>query len=306
MASEATIFLPTIMENLFGEGMSAVKEAGTDHSSFILGNGKTVDIPQAGTHGSITQGNTDYPVDIEERTDGDLTYNLTNVEIEPIRNGRWQEDTSSYNRMMSLINDATKGLSYYAARVIFGTWYHKTAGQFVETTGSTGYVSQAPNSTEEVKSLTIADVIKAALILDKQGFSRINDRMLILNASMYNSLFNDVDAGDYLNFASRNLQTGLIENLHGFKLRMVSDVVNLNSIGSTVKDPDATGTTADISAGLAVVKSAASFAVGDPYIHWEADSAPNYGAVLSADIFVGGKYARTDKKGIVPILEDAV
>jgi len=304
MASEATIYLPTIEENLFG-GLEPIRMSGTDDSAFILDNGKTVDLPQAGTHGSITKGNTSYPVTIADRSDADVTYSLTNVEIDPIRNTAFTQNNASYNRFASIINDATSGLGYWAARYILTQWYPGIAtANSVNTTGTATYTTQCPGGSEVVKSVDIQDIINCALILDKQVIPRDDGRNLILNASMYNSIFSNMSDNDYLNFASRNLKTGLVDSIHGFKVIMMADTLNI-TVGGVVSDPDIspTGTTTSKSVGLAFHKSAVSYAMGDVNVFLNDGDAPNYGDVLSGTVFAGGKYRRTGKEGIVSLVE---
>lgn len=304
-ATRADIYAPIIEDNLF-QALNPILSAAKDDSNYLMSNpkGETVYIPQAGSNASVSHGNSTYPVTVTERTDSTVTYDLTNIEIEPVRYGRFDEETVSYDYKGSLLNDATGAVGAYAAKYIMSQWYHKTTDQYVETTGDTTYTSTATGSTDVVKALTLANIIEAAQILDKQHIPS-NDRYLIIPTAMYYSLFDDITATDYLNAATRIMETGKIDTIHGFKLITQPTVCNVTSTYASARTPDSAGATGDLSAALAVYKPYASYAIGSINVYDNPDESTYYGGVMSADLFVGGKYRRTGKEGVVPIIEQA-
>ena len=121
--STVTKWHPYVLNNLFGELQPLIPVA-TDDSAFILNNGKTVAIPNAGTLPTITIGRTTgYPANATARADVDNTYNLEKIEIDPIVIHDFEESTASYDKAGSVIEDATKGLGWSAARYIMTQWW---------------------------------------------------------------------------------------------------------------------------------------------------------------------------------------
>lgn len=303
--SVATQWLPTVEGNLFG-AFEPIRKIATDDSVFILNNGKTVAVPNAGAAASITGGRTSgYPAAATDRTDNDNTYNLLNIEIDPIRVSRFEENNTSYNKLASLIDDATKGLGWWAARYIMTQWFTTDAGvNDYATTGSVTYASQATGSTvSAAKALSYSDIVKLGMMLDKQAIPRDNNRWLVLNASMYNGLFLELKAANQLELASKSAMTGLLDWIHGFNVIMLPEVINVTASNAAARAPGHAGAATDISAGFALHKSCVSMAMGDVMIYEQNDSPEYYGKIVSGDIFAGGKYRRTDKKGVITVYE---
>ena len=87
MAIQQELWLRTIQENLF-KGFEMIRGVASDDSAFV--NAKTIHVPNAGAAAGIARGNTVYPAVISERTDTDLTYDLTSFQVKPIRLG-WSD-----------------------------------------------------------------------------------------------------------------------------------------------------------------------------------------------------------------------
>jgi hypothetical protein len=188
MAIQKELWLPRIEENLF-QKYELLSTFASDDS--IYANNKTIHLPSAGTTPSITKGNGVYPVAIGERTDQEVTYDLTNYEIGPIRLGWADQLQLSYDKSQSITNDFMGGLGDRVIREMLVSFYHRTAGTYVETTGATA-TAHSPSATSNRHALTGANVLSAALILDKQQIP-MSDRFLLLDATMFYQLLTDMN-----------------------------------------------------------------------------------------------------------------
>jgi len=301
MAIQKELWIPQIQENLY-KGIEAIKMAATDDSAFV--ESKTVHLPAAGAATAITKSNGTYPVAISERTDVDLSYDLTNYEFGPYRIGWSDQLQLSYDKTASIINDLTGGLSERVARELMISWYHYTSGAYVSTTGST-YASHATGATGNRKGLTGADLRSAAGIMDKQ-LVPMSDRYLLVDSVMFWQLMDDLEYNaDRVGALGNGLQTAP-GTPYGFTVIMMPAVVYAATAG-TVRAYGNAGTTTDKAVALAVQKSCASWAFTNIEMFEGVDRDPAYfGTLISGALYGGGNYRRYDKKGIVPIIQSIV
>lgn len=300
MAINREIWLPSIEGNFYSE-WEILSKFGKDDSTYV--NNVTVHIPNAGANSTVAKSNTSYPVTVEERADTVNDYDIVSYQMAPVRLGAFDGKDLSYDKMVSVVQDHTGRLGEYVKFDILTSWYiGKVAGKYVETTGTTTSVSDAPGSTDVVKDITIADVRSAAKILDKQKVPS-NDRYLILPPSMYYQLqaslttVFDVKLTDTLvGFTAAQLT--------GFTVIMQPEVVNVTSTG-VLRAYGNAGAVGDLQVGLALQKDQVSFARGDIKVYDQANVPGYYGDIISAETWAGGKYRRADKLGIVPIIQKA-
>lgn len=292
------LWLSEIQENIF-KGLEAISVAGTNDSAFV--NGVTIHIPNAGTAATVTKGNSTYPVATSTRTDNDNTYNLTNYEMGPLRLGWVEQLQLNYDKEKSLINDLVGGISERVARELMISWYHYTSGAYVTTTGS-NYTAHAPSATSTRKGLTGADLRAAAGILDKQLIP-MSERYLLVDSIMFWQLMDDLEYNaDRVGVLGNGLQTAP-GTPYGFTVIQMPAVVYATSAG-VVNAYGAAGATTDQAVALALQKSAVSWALTGTEMFESVDrDAANFGKLISASVYGGGKYRRYDKKGVVPIIQ---
>lgn len=299
MALQKELWSPVISENLF-RGIEAIRMVATDDA--IYREAKTIHLPSAGTAGSVTVGNTTYPVSVSERTDQEVTYDLTNFEIGPYRVGWADQLQLSYDKISSIVNDYMGNLSERIAAKLTLDMYHYTAGAYVTTTGA-DVAGHATGATGNRKSLIGANVRSAAELMTKQKVA-ITDRYLLLDYAMFWQLVGDLSYGTYradvaINAAGFNQLT---MPLYGFTVIEMPFIGYATSAG-VVRAYGNAGATTDVAFGLAVQKQCASYAFTDIQM-FDGEGRPEYfGDLLSASIYGGAKYRRFDKKGVIPIIQ---
>jgi len=307
MAIQTEIWLNSIQENLY-KGFELLTETMSNDSTFVAN--KTVHVPNAAAAPNVSRGNSTYPVAITERNDTDLTYNLTNFEIGPVRLGWADGKQLSYDKVASVTNDFMGNLSENMKNYLLSQiWTHNSgnADRLVSTTGTSTTTNWLGGTASgSLKHLLGADVRNAAKILDKEKFPS-NDRYMLLDYEMFWQLLGD------LSYNANRLQvvnglTSTIDPIYGFKVIQLPFVgaVTVNTgtaetIAPTAADGSFSFTTNNRPIGLAFHKSAASFAWTAPYMMTSEDDPTMFGDVMSATVYGGGKYRRTDGKGVVAI-----
>jgi len=297
MAVNKEVWLPAIEDNFYSE-WEILNRLGKDDSMYV--DAKTVHIPNAGSAGTLAKNNTSYPVSAVERTDGTNDYDINSYQMPPVRVGHFDTKDLTYDKSVSVVTDHVGRIGEYVKFDIFTTWYHgKTAGKYVETSGTDTETSEAPSSTATVKVLTIEDVKKAKRILDKQK-TPVTGRILLLPPSMFDQLHTSV-----IDNYTINDNDGLMmfdKPLFGFTVVMQPEVVNTTSAG-VVRAYGHDGAATDLEVGLAYQKDQVSFARSEVKVY-ETENAPGYyGDVIEAETWANGKYRRTDKQGVVAILQ---
>jgi hypothetical protein len=301
MAIQKELWLPRIEENLF-QKYELLSTFASDDS--IYANNKTIHLPSAGTTPSITKGNGVYPVAIGERTDQEVTYNLTNYEIGPIRLGWADQLQLSYDKSQSITNDFMGGLGDRVIREMLVSFYHRTAGTYVETTGATA-TAHSPSATSNRHALTGANVLSAALILDKQQIP-MSDRFLLLDATMFYQLLTDMNYTAERVEVNPNGLSILIPPIYGFRVVQLPHVGHIVAATGAIRPVGHVGATTDEAVGLAIHKQAVSFAKTGVEGFVQQNSPEYFADLLSASVWAGGSYRRYDKYGVVPIIGDTI
>ena len=291
-------WIKEINENFF-KGLEAIAMAGTDDKAYI--QGEKVNIRNAGTPASVTKGNRSYPVAISQRTDDTLTYDLTNYEMGPLRIDSVDQIQTSPALLSSNVNDLLGNTSFRAARETMIGWYHYTAGTFVETSGSS-FAAHAPSATGNRKGLTGKDLLKAAGIMNGQLVDG-SERYALVDSVMFAQLIDDLGYNADRVEVVGGLQM-ILPPVYGFKVVEVPQVVFVATGGAVRSVGDVSATTTDKAVALCVQKRCVSHAWTETRIKIDTDAVGYFAeALVEAWKYGGGKYRRTDKLGVVPIIQ---
>lgn len=300
MSVQKELWLPAIEDNFFAEWEKLTKIA-KDDSVYVARNGASVKvyIPNAGANGAVSVNNTSYPVSVTERTDATVEYAVDSFQVPPVRVGRYDSASLTYDKTASIAKDFMGGIGEFIMFNSFKNWYPgKNTGKYVETSGS-NVAGEAPGAAGDRKAITVSDVQKAAKILDKQKVPATG-RILLLPATMFYELHDaaitkfDIVDNDGLAMFDKEF--------YGFQVVKMPYVVNATTTG-VVRAVGHVGATTDIEVGLAYHKDLVSVARENTYIFDGADRPEYYGDILSAEAWAGAKYRRTDGVGVVPILQ---
>lgn len=295
MAVQNELWLKAAQENLY-EALGKITPGATDDSDYL--NAITVNIPNAGTPAGILK-NPARPLTVAERTDNVHTYNIDEWVIAPRVSPFADSNNLTYNKLQSLMNDVLGSLPERVMRELLINWY-TDATYKVATTGS-NYAAHAPNATGNRKGLTLAELMSAARALDLQKLPE-NDRFLFVDTAMFYQLLDVIGITAYRDAALLNQSTLDLPKVAGFQIIPVTQAVYLTS-ADVARAFGATGATTDNAAALAVHKSAISFAVGEIKLFNNNNDAIFAGDIISGAVMAGGKYRRSDKKGVVPIVQ---
>lgn len=300
MANEVKIFEPEFEDNLY-QAFDPIRVFAKQDP--VGAGAKTVSIPTAGalSYANINSAST-YPRDGITRTDATTTYDLTNIEIDPIRIGNWEEFSQNANLRQSIFADITGLLGQYAIRTILNGFWTGTAAYEYGTTGAKTYTNRHG---DVVKNLTPADVALIARKLDLQKVPRDNERYLILDPEMYAGLVSEMAAAGYLEVAATAFQTGMIPMFHGFKIIMLPEVGFSTIANAALQPVNATANANDCNFGFALHKNFVGFAASNVNLFLQESSPEYYGAVISGSFYAGGKYRRANPIGCVTVFETA-
>lgn len=300
------VWSTTIQENLY-QNNDFINRS-TDHSMWI--SYKTVHIPQAGAVPTVEKNRAILPATIGSRTDSELTYDLNQFTADPIVIQKVEELQISYAKRMSVLTNYINQLGFVVSTHTLYAWAVSGAGSQVQTTGS-AVSTTLPHSTATGtrKAITLADILKAKAILDKQNVPSMG-RVLLMTADEYNYNFlaiNNVQA--YYASQNNSLSTGVVGQIFGFDVMIRPDVlVYDNSATGVIKAINGDGTlaspaTTDCGACIAYHPAFVSKALGSVIPYFEPNKAAYYGDLFSAEVMHGASLMRTDQKGVVAIIQ---
>lgn len=297
------VWLNMFEENLFDPSLQKIQQAIKDDSAFIwsgMGGGATVHIPNAGTAASITKDNDTYPVAAAKRSDVINSYNLSNFEVGPIV-VQWKDDMkNAVEQTESILRDQIQGLGERVGREILYGQYHYTSGLYVPTTGA-NVSAHSPAATGTRKAFLGADLRTGLGIMDRTKVPA-NDRYLIIDTTMFWQLMTDIGYTAYRDQIA-GLVNGMTFSLYGVTMIVLPQV--LHSVVSTgaIREVTNAGATTDQAVALLVQKSCTSMAATDIFTNVVEAATGYFGGTYEASILAGGKYRRTDKYGVVPIIQ---
>jgi hypothetical protein len=308
MAIQQEFWLKTVQEVLT-KGFETVNQVAENDAAFI--NGTKIHIPNAGASATIKRGNTVYPAPITERVDTTVEYSLTSFQVAPTRLG-WSDLLQlPHDKVQSVMKSKIGNLDEKIMNWALSQWWthnSETTDRIVSTSHASATATNwlGGSATGTLKAMTGENVRQAAEILDKEKFP-ITDRYLLLDYKMFWQLVSDLS----YNSARLEVVQGLrptIPDVWGFKVIQIPYVaaVSANTGALTVIEPNSDDGSFTYSAnnrpiGLAFHKSAVGYAFTPPKMFMTTASPEFYADVVSAEVYGGGKYRRTDGKGVVAI-----
>lgn len=292
----------SVLNKNITQGLEKIKMIAVDESSTFL-NAKTVHIPNSGDVGGVVRGDVTLPLPVNERTDTDQTYDLTDFKIKPQYIGWAEKFYTQYDKFADITSNMTDNILRDMAIYFMSQWYYKSASQLVATTGTSTQSNWLVTGGGSLKYLLGANVLSAAQILSGQGVSEQN-RYLLLDYVMFHHLLSDLS----YNANRLEVQNGLkvtMDPIYGFTVIQMPFVAAVNT-SDVIKVPAADGggftyATTDRPIGLAVQKDCLSFAVSPIEVMIKEGDPTYYGDIMSAIAWGGAKYRRSDGKGVVAI-----
>lgn len=308
MALQKEQWIKDIEKNLYAN--NAFMSYGKNDSSYVTY--KTVHIPQAGARPTVEKDRAILPASISQRTDSELTYNLSEYSTNPrLINRNDDVQYLSYDKRMDVMGDEISALGDAIANHTLYAWSASASAQQVRTTGATTGTLPHSTATGTRKLCTQLDIQNARRILDNQNLGAGRLFMVVPADMFWNDLMSISTLTKYLEFGKSVLPTGELPQVLGMNIIVRSSVQVYNNAGTPVrKTLDADGTiaspaTTDNNSILVFHESYVRKALGDIKVYEEMDSPIYYGDIISSQVFHGASKSRTNGEGIVNIIQAA-
>ncbi len=301
-ALDQTVWLDMLEEELRDPTLEKVRAAIKDDSAWVYSRGGavTVKIPNAGSTSAVTAGNDTYPVAVTKRTNTTVDYILTNYEKGPILIN-WKDGKSApVDEHESILRDAIAGIGSRIARDIMIAHYHNTAGLYRLTSGA-DTPAHATGGTGNRKSFVGADLKAALGIFDRLSVPD-GDRFLLADSVMYWQLMSDMGYNSTRDDVQA-LSNGTTFNWLGVNIIKMPTVVYAQTGAGAVRPFGNAGATTDMGVALLIQKACSSMAMTEISAMIKEGDPTYFGDLYSATVMGGGSYRRTDKYGVVPIIQ---
>ena len=301
-ALDQTVWLGMLEDELRDPTLAKVKAAIKDDSAWVYSRGGavTVKIPNAGSTSAVTAGNDTYPVAVTKRTNTTVDYNLTNYEKGPILIN-WKDGKSApVEEHESILRDSIEGIGIRIARDILIAQYHNTSGLYRLTSGADA-PAHATGGTGNRKSFVGADLKAALAIFDKTSVPE-GDRFLLADSVMYWQLMADMGYNSTRDDVQA-LSNGTAFNWLGVNIIKMPTVLYAQTGAGAARAFGNAGATTDMGVALLIQKSCSSMALTEIAAFIDEANPTYFGDLYSSSVMGGGSYRRTDKYGIVPIIQ---
>jgi hypothetical protein len=304
MAITKEVWKKDIQEKLLNENNEFIKRS-VNHDADIVN--RIVNIPQAGANAAIALNRSSFPATAAQRTDTVLQYTVNSYSIDPTHILNFEETQLSYQKRMSVMGGQISAINERMGLEAAYSWaISAVAGKVIRTTGSGG-ATQPAGTTGTRKQLTVADMRKAAEVMDIDNVPSYG-RVAVLQTNMYYELFG-IDALLRKDYGYGNsLPTGVINRLFGFDIYVRPEVVGYDNTDAannngTKKAVGAAYGTTDSFGCILYQQDMVAKAMSDVQIYYDAKNPLFYGDVISAEVFMGSSKLRTDNKGLVAIAQ---
>ena len=256
MALQVEIWVKSIIEGLFANNTFAARSV--DHSEFV--NEKTVHVPNAGAAPNVEKNRTVFPANVTERKDVDLTYQMDEFTVDPVRIPHAEQVELSYNKRESVTRQSRRKLAQDIHESIIYNWIPEGV-KVVETLGE-AVAAHIKEATGNRKRMTKQTVEELQTLFDEQDIPE-EGRCILLDARMYNQLLNSLTDAERNGFlVCADPARGVIGKYLGFDFYKRSKVAKVATDG-TLKPWSAANAATDCAAGLAWHEDCVSRALGD-------------------------------------------
>ena len=323
MALQQEVWSTQIQELLYPSNSILAKT--TDSTQFL--HFKTVHMPQAGLNGSVVKNRSlgGSLASTYQRTDADLTYNIDSYSVDPIIISELETYQISYDKRKSILFNAMKNLETVqtdtflyaiAPTVASSSATTRTSGALSANSLCFNYAGDVATGTR--KQVTFADIMSMKSQLDKQNVEQ-EGRVMLAPSDIYNNdllmLPNLLNAYQFatVNLGQAVASTGAVSKVAGFEVftRPASVVYSSGgTLASLVQGLDGSSQPNSIYdtdnwAVLAWHPAYVAFAKGQVDVFYQEVVAQAYGSLISFNVFAGGANIRTDKKGVVALIQTA-
>ena len=294
MALQIEIWVKSIFEGLFANNTFAARSV--DHSEWV--DNKTVHVPNAGAAPNVEKNRTEFPAKVTQREDVDLTYQMDEFTVDPVRISHAEQVELSYPKRESIIRQSRRKLAQDIHASLIYDWI-PVGVKVVETLGE-AVKAHIKGATGNRKKMTKSTVEELQTLFDEQEMPE-EGRCILLDARMYNQLMNSMTDAERNSFlVCADPARGVIGKYMGFDFYKRSKVAKTATDG-TVKPWAAADASTDCAAGLAWHEDCVSRALGESVLFDDEGNPMYYSDIISFLQRAGGSSIRSDKKGIILI-----
>lgn len=299
------LFRKELVENLFNDNAFLMQSR--DWSASAIG--KTVNWNKAGAKPGVKFNSTTGHGTAASRADVLESFNLDEIITAPTLLDWTNEIVVNYELRNSILRDHRLAAGDQAALRMLYNWAPTLAANIVRTTGA-AKTAAAPSATGTRKKITLADILNARLVLNKQNVD-LNNRVMVIPADMEADMLaiDNFISVDYK--ANKPLETGLIGYILGMPVYVhASSIVYDNAATPAPIQPLADDTFTPYAGAVADNQSA--FIWHRDYVVRAISNSSlvsmidvHGGVEFSTTSILGGsRFYKTSQTGIVAIVEE--
>ena len=271
---------------------------------FVQEGIQTVVVGQSGGASSVTRNRSSFPATVSERSDSDISFDMTDYTSDPRRIRALLQKQYSYDYRASIIRQDTALIKQFMAEDIIYAWRAEQAKRILKTTGTAVAASANSVATGNRKAVTLADFVRADKVMNDDLIPQ-SGRKAIITPQAKMDLLNDPKVqGTNIFQQLTDYKDGQIAKVMNFDVMVRSTVLTYNAGGTTAKLPDAAGATTDCEASLFWHPLFVGRAVGNMEVFFNAGQATHYGDLLSLEAQAGGRKYYADGRGVVALVQD--
>lgn len=306
-ATAQELWLSQLVESLFNDNSFLMSSRDWSSST----NGKTVYWNEEGSKPNVKFNSTTGYDAATARTDVLNSFGLDEVISQPTLIDWTDEYVTNYAKMQSIIEQHRRTVGDEVALRMMFRWAPTVAGAQVRTTGA-AKTAAAPSATGTRNKITLADILSARTILNKDNIP-MQGRVMMVPADMEGDMMaiNEFISVDYK--SEQPIQNGLIGTILGMPVYVHSSGITYDNAATPAPNnpkPDDTntpyaGAVADNQSAFIwhpdyVVRAISSETAGGSLVSM---IDVHGGQEVSTTMVVGGSQYRNDGKGIVAIIE---
>lgn len=291
------VFLKYIVEKL--RKTNTFMELSVDESPFVVNEGRTVYIPNAGSDPTVVVNNAVWPLVAVQRTDNDVNYDLDAFSTVPTHVSVDELQSASYAKFESVIGSHMNTLADKVGDALLVKWAPSTAGQIISTTGDDVAGVGAQVGTRKGfhhKNLKSAMISMNTTNTPKTG------RVAVIDDNMYEFFYDSLTDNLAAMFnAAADMKNGIVGRIHSFDVYTRSSVLQY---ADAVNTADAVGAALDGTddlASLCYQRDQVSRAVGATKLFTDVNNPLYQGNLYSALVHCGGRKRRYDNLGVIAI-----
>ena len=319
------IWISDIQEVLYPSNSILLKS--TDHSAFAHNN--VVHIPNAGINTNVQRNRSlgGALAGTSQRTDADKTYTIDSYSLDPLIISELETYQINYDKRKSVMYNSLKNLetvvtsnflyqiaptaAMSATSVIYTTGAYQSNNLAFNATGGTATAGAGRSA------VTLSDIFRLKTLLDNQNVPDDGKRVLLCPSDMFNlellmipNVLQSYQLGS-IGLGQSVVATGVLARIAGFEIFTRPETVVYGMLtGGTISGLDTVNafgepiiSATDSKALLAWHSSTISHAKGEIQVFYQEVVAQAYGSVLSFNVFEGASQLRSDKKGIVALVQ---